>query len=144
MGDITVVDDYGHHPTEIKETLAAMRQIWKDRLIVVFQPHRFTRTKALFDEFTKAFGDVDILILNDIYPASEEPIAGINSAAFVRGYQENRADTCGIYSKARKKRCEYLLKTVKEKDTVATIGAGSIYKIGETFIKQLVARETKK
>ncbi len=64
VGDITVVDDYGHHPTEIKATLAAMRQIWKDRLIVVFQPHRFTRTKALFDEFTKAFRDVDILIIN--------------------------------------------------------------------------------
>jgi len=143
VGDITIVDDYGHHPTEIKETLAAMRQIWKDRLIVVFQPHRFTRTKALFDEFTKAFGDVDILILNDIYPASEEPIAGINSAALCDAIRKTGQPHVE-YIPTAEETVKYLLKTVKEKDTVATIGAGSIYKIGETFIKQLVAREEKK
>ncbi len=143
VGDITIVDDYGHHPTEIKATLAAMRQIWKDRLIVVFQPHRFTRTKALFDEFTKSFSDVDILILNDIYPASEEPIAGINSAVLCEAIRKE-GQTHVEYIPDAESTVEYLLKTVKEKDTVATIGAGSIYKIGETFIKQLVARETKK
>ena len=143
VGDITVIDDYGHHPTEIKETLAAMRQIWKDRLIVVFQPHRFTRTKALFDEFTKAFGGVDILILNDIYPASEEPIAGINSAALCDAIRKT-GQTHVEYIPTAEETVKYLLKIVKEKDTVATIGAGSIYKIGETFIKQLVAREEKK
>ena len=143
VGDITVVDDYGHHPTEIKETLKAMRQIWKDRLIVVFQPHRFTRTKALFDEFTKAFGNVDILILNDIYPASEEPIAGINSSALCKAI-EKTGQTHVEYIPGAEETIKYLLKTVKAKDTVATIGAGSIYKIGEAFIKQLVARETKK
>ena len=143
VGDITIVDDYGHHPTEIKETLKAMRQIWKDRLIVVFQPHRFTRTKALFKEFTKAFNDVDILILNDIYPASEEPIAGINSAVLCEAIKKE-GQTHVEYIPKTEDIIEYLLKTVKEKDTVATIGAGSIYKIGETFIKQLVARETKK
>jgi len=143
VGDITVVDDYGHHPTEIKATLAAMRQIWKDRLVVVFQPHRFTRTKALFDEFTKAFHDVDILILNDIYPASEEPIAGINSATLCEAIKK-AGQTHVEYIPKTEDIIEYLLKTVKEKDTVATIGAGSIYKIGEMFIQQLVARETKK
>jgi UDP-N-acetylmuramate--alanine ligase len=120
-----------------------MRQIWKDRLIVVFQPHRFTRTKALFKEFTKAFNDVDILILNDIYPASEEPIAGINSAVLCEAIKKE-GQTHVEYIPKTEDIIEYLLKTVKEKDTVATIGAGSIYKIGETFIKQLVARETKK
>jgi UDP-N-acetylmuramate--alanine ligase len=143
VGDITIVDDYGHHPTEIKATLAAMRQIWKNRLIVVFQPHRFTRTKALFDEFTKAFSDVDILILNDIYPASEEPIAGINSAALCEAIRKEGQKHVEYIPNAEAT-VEYLLKMVKEKDTVATIGAGSIYKIGETLIKQLVARETKK
>jgi UDP-N-acetylmuramate--alanine ligase len=143
VGNITVVDDYGHHPTEIKETLKAMRQIWKDRLIVVFQPHRFTRTKALFDEFTEAFGNVDILILNDIYPASEEPIAGINSSALCKAIRKT-GQTHVEYIPGAEETIKYLLKTVKAKDTVATIGAGSIYKIGEAFIKQLVARETKK
>lgn len=142
VGDITIVDDYGHHPTEIKETLAAMRQIWKDRLIVVFQPHRYTRTKALFEEFTKAFHDADILILNDIYPASEEPIAGVNSEVLC-GAIRKAGKTHVEYIPKTEDIIEYLLKTVKQKDTIATIGAGSIYKIGEAFIKQFVARETK-
>ncbi|MBN1470603.1 MAG: UDP-N-acetylmuramate--L-alanine ligase [Syntrophaceae bacterium] len=142
VGDITIVDDYGHHPTEIKATLAAMRQIWKDRLIVVFQPHRFTRTKALFDEFTKAFSEVDILILNDIYPASEEPIDGINSAVLCEAIRKAGQKHVEYIPNAEAT-VEYLLSTVQEKDTVATIGAGSIYKIGETFIKQLVARAKK-
>ena len=102
VADITVVDDYGHHPTEIKETLAAARQVWKGRLIVVFQPHRFTRTKALFDEFTTAFTDADMLILNDIYPASEEPISGINSAASMFGDQKNGPSIRRIYSEGER------------------------------------------
>jgi UDP-N-acetylmuramate--alanine ligase len=140
---ITVVDDYGHHPTEIKETLTAMRQIWKDRLIVVFQPHRFTRTRALFDEFTKAFRDVDILIINDIYPASEEPIAGINSAALCEAIRQTGQKNVKYIPQAEGT-IKYLLKTVKAKDTVATLGAGSIYKIGEAFLKQLAVGKTKK
>jgi UDP-N-acetylmuramate--alanine ligase len=143
VGGITVVDDYGHHPTEIKETLTAMRQIWKDRLIVVFQPHRFTRTRALFDEFTKAFKDVDILIINDIYPASEEPIAGINSAALCEAIRQTGQKHVKYIPQAEGT-LKYLLKTVKAKDTVATLGAGSIYKIGEAFLKQLAAGKTKK
>jgi len=143
VGDITIVDDYGHHPTEIKETLNAMRQIWKGRFIVVFQPHRFTRTKALFNEFANAFGNVDILILNDIYPASEEPIAGINSAALCRAIRKT-GQAHVEYIPHGEETVDYLLKTVKPKDTVVTMGAGSIYKIGESFIKQLVARDAKK
>lgn len=143
VGDITVVDDYGHHPTEIMETIRAMRQVWKDRLIVVFQPHRFTRTKALFDEFTKAFSDVDILILNDIYPASEEPIAGVTSAALCEAIRRTGQKNVQ-YIPDTESIIQFLLKTVKSKDTVATLGAGSIYKIGETFIERLVAGESKK
>lgn len=143
VGEITVVDDYGHHPTEIKATLTAMRQIWKDRLIVVFQPHRFTRTKALFEEFTTAFSDVDILIVNDIYPASEEPIAGIHSAALCEAIRKTGQKHVEYIPDAEAT-VDYLLKTAREKDTVATIGAGSIYKIGEAFINRLVAREKKK
>ena len=143
VSDITVVDDYGHHPTEVKATLAAARQVWKGRLIVVFQPHRFTRTKALFNEFTQAFGDADLLILNDIYPASEEPIAGVNSQALceaIRKTGHRRVE----YIAQVEGTIEFLLNTVRPKDTVITLGAGSIYKIGEAFLKQLAAREIKK
>jgi UDP-N-acetylmuramate--alanine ligase len=143
VSDITVVDDYGHHPTEVKATLAAARQVWKGRLIVVFQPHRFTRTKALFDEFTSAFGDADLLIVNDIYPASEEPIAGVNSQALCTAIRKTGHRSVE-YIAQPEGTIEFLLKTVKPKDTVITLGAGSIYKIGEALLKQLAARETKK
>ncbi len=141
--DIIVVDDYGHHPTEIKETLTAARQVWKGRLIVVFQPHRFTRTRALFDEFTTAFKDADILILNDIYPASEEPIPGINSAALWAAIKQTGHPHVEYIANA-KETIEFLLNTARPKDTVITLGAGSIYKIGETFLKELAAKETRK
>jgi UDP-N-acetylmuramate--alanine ligase len=79
-GGVLVVDDYGHHPTEILATLRAAREAWKGRrLVVVFQPHRYTRTRALFDEFTGAFGDADALAVMDIYAASETPIEGVRA-----------------------------------------------------------------
>ena len=143
VGDITVVDDYGHHPTEVKATLAAARQVWKGRLIVVFQPHRFTRTKALFNEFTQAFDDADLLILNDIYPASEEPIAGVNSQALCEAIRKTGKRSVEYIAQAEGT-IEYLLNTVKPKDTVITLGAGNIYKIGEALLKQLAARGIKK
>ncbi|MGV8057164.1 MAG: UDP-N-acetylmuramate--L-alanine ligase [Smithellaceae bacterium] len=142
VGSVVVVDDYGHHPTEVKETLAAASHVWKERRIVVFQPHRFTRTKALFDEFTRAFADADVLILNDIYPASEEPIAGINSAALCQAIKNAGHPHVEYIAKAEDT-VEYLLKIVKPNDAVFTLGAGSVYKIGEAFLKQLKARETK-
>lgn len=142
-GDITVVDDYGHHPTEIKETLAAARQVWKKKLIVIFQPHRFSRTKALFDEFTKAFGDADILILNDIYPASEEPIAGINSAALWAAIKQTGHPRVEYIADANET-IKFLLETAKPKDTVLTLGAGNVYKTGEVFLKKLEARDKRK
>jgi UDP-N-acetylmuramate--alanine ligase len=141
-GGITVVDDYGHHPTEVKATLAAAHQVWKERRIVVFQPHRFTRTKALFDEFTAAFTDADVLLLNDIYPASEEPIAGITSAALCAAIKKTGHPHVEYIGKAEET-IEYLLKIAKPGDTVMTLGAGSVYKIGEAFLKQVAARETK-
>jgi len=143
VGDITVVDDYGHHPTEVKATLAAARQVWKGRLIVVFQPHRFSRTKALFEEFTNAFGNADMLILNDIYPASEEPIAGVNSQVLAEAIR--KAGHLHVeYIAQAEGTIEFLLNTVKPKDIVMTLGAGSIYKIGEALLAQLAAKETKR
>ncbi len=142
VGSITVVDDYGHHPTEVRETLAAASHVWKSRRVVVFQPHRFTRTKALFDEFTRAFTDADVLIVNDIYPASEEPIAGVNSAALCAAIKATGHPHVEYIANAEDT-IEYLLKIVRPDDAVFTLGAGSVYKIGEAFLKQLAAREEK-
>lgn len=135
-GGIAVVDDYGHHPTEIMATLAAARQMRKGRLIVVFQPHRFTRTKALFDEFTRAFGDADVLVLNDIYPASEAPIPGVHSAALWVAIKEG-GHPCVEYIAQPQGTIEFLLANAKPGDTVLTLGAGSVYKIGEAFLAQI-------
>jgi UDP-N-acetylmuramate--alanine ligase len=132
---ITVVDDYGHHPTEIMATLAAARQMWKGRLIVVFQPHRFTRTKALFDEFTRSFGNADILVLNDIYPASEAPIPGVHSAALWVAIKEG-GHPCVEYIAQPQSTIEFLMANAKPGDTILTLGAGSVYKIGEAFLLQ--------
>ncbi len=133
---ITVVDDYGHHPTEIQATLAAARQMWKGRLLVVFQPHRFTRTQALFDEFTRSFGNADVLVLNDIYPASEAPIPGINSAALWAAIKEGGHPHAQYIAQAQNT-LDFLLKNAKPGDTVITQGAGSVYKIGEALLAEL-------
>jgi len=141
-GGITVVDDYGHHPTEIRATLSAARQRWKGRLIVVFQPHRFTRTQALFDEFIGSFQDADVLIINDIYPASEEPIPGINSAALWASIKEN-GHPCVEYIARVPKTVEYLMETAVPGDTIITLGAGGVYKVGEAFLERM-KKESKK
>jgi len=141
-GGITVVDDYGHHPTEIRATLSAARQRWKGRLIVVFQPHRFTRTQALFDEFVVSFQDADVLIINDIYPASEEPIPGINSAALWASIKEN-GHPCVEYIARVPKTVEYLMETAVPGDTIITLGAGGVYKVGEAFLERM-KKESKK
>jgi len=141
--EITVVDDYGHHPTEIMATLSAARQMWPGRLIVVFQPHRFTRTKALFDEFTRSFGDADVLILNDIYPASETPIPGINSAALWAAIKEGGHPHVEYIGQAQNT-IDFLQSIAGPGDTVITLGAGSVYKIGEAFLEQLKKGTKKK
>ncbi|MDD5167234.1 MAG: UDP-N-acetylmuramate--L-alanine ligase [Syntrophales bacterium] len=134
-GGIAVVDDYGHHPTEIKATLAAARQVWKGRLIVVFQPHRYTRTKALYEEFLGAFSDADTLIVTDIYPASEEPIPGVTAEALCRGIREQGhkdASYIGNFDEI----VSYLQSRAKASDVIITQGAGSVWKVGEAFLQK--------
>jgi UDP-N-acetylmuramate--alanine ligase len=139
---ITVVDDYGHHPTEIMATLAAARQMWRGRLLVVFQPHRFTRTQALFDEFTRSFQDADVLVLNDIYPASEAPIPGINSAALWAAIKEGGHPHVEYIAQAQNT-IEFLMANARPGDTVITLGAGSVYKIGEAFLAEAAKKGAK-
>jgi UDP-N-acetylmuramate--alanine ligase len=132
---ITIVDDYGHHPTEIRETLKAAKQVWKERIIVVFQPHRYTRTKALLSEFLTAFPDADTLIVTDIYAASEAPIDGVNAASLCEGIRR-----CGhnnvTYISAFDDIVDYLLSIAKPSDVIITQGAGNVWKIGEEFLKK--------
>jgi UDP-N-acetylmuramate--alanine ligase len=133
--EITVIDDYGHHPTEIRETLAAARQVWQEKIIAIFQPHRYTRTKALFHEFIKAFSDADSLILTDIYPAGEEAIEGINAGALCEGIRN-----CGhrdvVYLPDFDGIVDHLLSTAEPSDIIITLGAGNVWKIGEEFLRQ--------
>ncbi len=133
---VTVVDDYGHHPTEIKETLAAARHVWKGRIIVVFQPHRYTRTRALFKEFLTAFPDADTLIVTDIYAASEDPIEGVSALTLCEGIRR-----CGhgdvTHLSGFEDIVNHLLKIAKPTDVIITQGAGNVWKIGGEFLKRL-------
>ncbi len=138
---VWVVDDYAHHPTEISVTLNAARQTKPERLICVFQPHRYTRTQLLFDEFCTCFKGCDKLILTDIYAASEDPIEGVNSKALAEGIKK----ALGIdvsYIPAKDEIEHYLAENARPGDLIMTIGAGDVYKIGEALVTDL-QRSTK-
>ena len=132
---ITVVDDYGHHPTEIRATLAAARQVWEGRILCIFQPHRYTRTQALFAEFLGAFQDADQLIMTDIYPASEEPIPGVTAEVLceaIRKAGHPNAVHCGTFDAI----VERLLEEARPNDIILTQGAGNIRKVGDAFLEK--------
>ncbi len=132
---VTVVDDYGHHPTEIRETLLAARQVWKGRMIVVFQPHRYTRTQKLFQDFLTAFPSADHLIITDIYAASEKAIEGVDAAGLTEGIrQSGHSDV--VYIQGFEGIVDHLLRIAGSSDVIITQGAGSIWKVGEEFLKR--------
>jgi len=136
VNEIMVVDDYGHHPTEIRATLAAASGGWDRRLVVVFQPHRYTRTKELYDEFVKAFHDADVLILTDIYPAGEEPIEGVTAEALARSVrQHGQKDVTHISD--REELVGHLQAILKPGDILLTLGAGNIWQTGELLLRKL-------
>lgn len=134
---ITVVDDYGHHPAEIKATLAAARLGWPERRIVaVFQPHRYTRTHELFGEFVTAFYDADVLILTDVYAAGEQPVEGATAERLSQEIlRHGQKDVTWIPN--RELIPQHLLGIVKEGDMVITLGAGSIWQQGEALVTLL-------
>lgn len=136
VNGIWVVDDYAHHPTEIGVTLKAARQTQPKRLLCVFQPHRYTRTKLLFDEFCQCFKDCDELVLTDIYAASEEPIAGVSSLHLAEGIKAATGQQVQYIGKLTKAE-EYLEGMVQPGDLVMTIGAGDVFKIGEELVREL-------
>ncbi len=134
---ILVVDDYGHHPTEIRATLDALRDGWPDRrLVVAFQPHRYTRTRGLFDEFTTAFHRADVLILTDIYAAGEVPIEGVNSEILLEAIKQH-GQRQAYYHPDLSTLPGYLMDIIREGDLVLTLGAGNIVRVGEHVLDLL-------
>jgi UDP-N-acetylmuramate--alanine ligase len=132
---ILVVDDYGHHPTEIRATLAAAKTSGR-RLVVLFQPHRYTRTAALHEEFARSFYDADVVLLADIYPASEDPIPGITSQALVEEI-ERFGHRNARYIGGLEQGKEALLEAAQPGDLVMTLGAGSVWRAGEDFLEAM-------
>jgi UDP-N-acetylmuramate--alanine ligase len=145
---IRIYDDYGHHPAEIRATLGAVkeglriRQKSEDerskpgRLIVLFQPHRYTRTRDLIDDFAGSFGDADMLVIVDIYPAGEKPIEGVNSEILLRRVKEAGHKNV-LYIKEKEEAAGYIVSNVRKGDLVLTLGAGNIWKTGEEILSAL-------
>lgn len=141
---IKVFDDYGHHPTEIKATLNAAKDglltmQGAGRLFVIFQPHRYTRTKDLMDEFTSCFSEADILCLLDIYSAGEKPIDGIDSNSLLDRIKKTGHEDAA-YFPDREKLMDNLLMRLKSGDVVFTLGAGDVWKLGEEILKRIKVR----
>ena len=136
---VTVIDDYGHHPTEIRATLAAARQCGYRKVHVIFQPHRYTRTRDLMDEFATAFGDADTLQVLDIYPASEQPIEGITGEGLARRISEKAAAGSSEVSYAGSFEDAVTAATAnaRDRDMILTLGAGSVSQLGPMLLEKL-------
>ena len=135
-GGVSVIDDYGHHPTEIKATLAAARQCGFRKVHVVFQPHRYTRTRDLMAEFTTAFGDADSLSVLDIYAASEKPIEGISGEALARTIRE-KGGLNAQYASSFADAVSAAAALAQDGDMILTLGAGSVSQLGPMILEKL-------
>jgi len=144
VGGITVIDDYGHHPTEILATLsAAKNSVHERRTVVVFQPHRYTRTQELMDEFALSFNNADVLYVLDIYAASEQPIEGITAELLtenIKKYGHKNATYIGDIDGA----ADIVAPNLREGDLVITLGAGSVTRLSEEILEQLMGRLAEK
>ncbi|MBI1899417.1 MAG: UDP-N-acetylmuramate--L-alanine ligase [Acidobacteria bacterium] len=133
---ITLIDDYGHHPTEIRATLAAARQCRYARIHAIFQPHRYTRTLHLMDDFARAFNDADSVYLLDIYAASEQPIEGVSATVLadrLRAFGHRSAAYCGTIDNA----AAAALAAAREGDLIVTLGAGNVWQAGDRILALL-------
>jgi UDP-N-acetylmuramate--alanine ligase len=133
---VTLYDDYAHHPTECRATLAGAKAGWRRRVVCVFQPHLYTRTRDFYEEFGKSFLLSDVLIVTDVYPAREEPIQGVTGELIV-GAAKRFGHKDVHYVPEKKQIPSYLQSIVKTGDIVITMGAGDIWKYGEEFLKMI-------
>lgn len=137
---VRVVDDYGHHPTEIRATLSAARGLHSGRIVVVFQPHRYTRTRDLFESFATAFHDADVLLLTEIYAAGEEKIPGVESAALAAAIESHGHRSVRFVADLDRVGPE-LLPELRPGDLVLVMGAGNVSGLGPTLVAGLEALE---
>ncbi len=136
---IRVMDDYGHHPTEIKTTLTAMKESWPDRRVVVaFQPHRYTRTEALFDDFSRSFYHSDVLVVLPIYAASEQKIEGVDSGKLAEAVSAHGHKDV-LFLENFEDCVDHFKNTLREGDILVTLGAGDVWKLGEQVLSALEA-----
>jgi UDP-N-acetylmuramate--alanine ligase len=134
--DVLIIDDYGHHPVEVRATIGAIRESWKRPLTVIFQPHRYSRTQDLFDEFLTAFEGADRLVLTEIYAAGEDPIPGVTGEALYQAIKrQGHMDVEFIADKASI--APQLTGRLVAGDVVLTLGAGDIYKVGDSIVEAL-------
>lgn len=138
--DVMVVDDYAHHPTEIDVTLDGIRRGWNRRLVVVFQPHLYSRTRDFYAEFGRSFLNSDIFICTDVYPAREKPIEGI-TGELIANAAKNYGHKNVFYEPDKTKIPELLKSIYKKDDIIITMGAGDIWKYGEKFVEYLKSRK---
>jgi UDP-N-acetylmuramate--alanine ligase len=136
VGGVMVIDDYGHHPAEVRATVGAIRDSWKRPLTVIFQPHRYSRTQDLFEDFVTAFDGADRLIVTDIYAAGEDAIAGVSSEALYQAIKK-QGHLEVEYIAAKDAIVAELSESLKDGDIVLTLGAGDVYKIGEALVAAL-------
>ena len=136
VAGIRVIDDYGHHPAEVEATLAAAREIHGGRLVVAFQPHRYTRTRDLWDEFTRCFNRADVLVLTEIYAAGEDKQPGIEASLLAAAIRDH-GHRAVYFEPDLDAALERLLAEVREGDLVVTLGAGSIASLGASLVARL-------
>ena len=139
VAGVSVIDDYGHHPTEIRATLAAARQCGFGKVHVVFQPHRYTRTRDLIEEFTTAFGDADSLFVLDIYAANEKPIEGISGGALAERIREKSGRNVQ-YASSFADAAAAVASLAQDGDMILTLGAGSVSQLGPMILEKLKER----
>lgn len=135
---IWVVDDYAHHPTEIRATIAAARNTGAQRIVIVFQPHRYTRTKQLYKEFSQAIQEADLVVLDEVYSAGEKPIPGVSSQLI---YQEVTDKQKVRLIRGKEAIVDFLTKNVASGDLVLTLGAGNVWEVAELLVKRMGLNE---
>ncbi len=137
---VTVIDDYGHHPVEIRAVIQAARQVSSGRIAILFQPHRYTRTKALFEDFLTAFHDADLLFVMEIYPASEKPIEGVCGEALCDGIR-SRGHKAAIFLAHRDTIPVEVVRRLRAGDIIVTLGAGDVTHLGPMILEELRRQE---
>jgi len=138
-GNVTVVDDYGHHPVEIRATLAAAKAGFDRRVVVVFQPHRYTRTLHLYQEFLTSFNQADALVMMDIYPAGEPPIEGVSAADLAEAIRAHGHRDVTYLGRDRARVIDHVIDISRPGDLVITLGAGDVSQLGPELLRRLEA-----